>query len=482
MIKILNKNKKNILIIAFILFLSFIIVMQSPLNIFSDYPVSGTDSSVFRTVAYYMSKGLMPYKDIFDHKGPIIYIINYFGMIISNNHGVWLLELSFMFITLVFMYKIARLKCNKFCSILILLLLGSYFFQCFEQGNLTEEYALPFISISLYIFLDYFKNNNLSKFRLILCGVCFSIVCLLRVNMISLWIIFCIMILIKKIKEKQFKDLVNYLIHFTIGFLIILIPILIWLLINGAFSDFINNYIIFNIKYSTDPQRATLFNKWNALSYFANSPLSIITIILCIFNLKKEPNLFTVGYFFYLILTYLLISLSGQSYPHYGMILIPLMVFPISTFFSSQKNISILIILLTFISIPNWINGVNSAVNYCNEKMQHVKKEEQIVEYLVANDISGNSSDNDKITVFGNKNIIYLLSGRLSSSKYTYQVPIINVDKNISLEYFDDLQKNKPKIIVKTNENELLDKFIIENNYKEISNYDNGKIILYIKS
>ena len=481
MLKILGKNKKNILIIIFIFFLSFVLVMQSPLNIFSDYPVSGTDSSVFRTVAYYMNEGLMPYKDIFDHKGPIIYIINYFGMLISYNHGVWLLELIFMFITLTFMYKIARLRCNKFCSVLILLLISACFFQYFEQGNLTEEYALPFISISLYLFLDYFKNNNLNKFRLVLCGICFALVCLLRVNMVSIWIVFCLMVMVKKIQEKKLKELVNYLFYFMIGFAIVLAPIFIWLAINGAFLDFVNDYIIFNIKYSTDPVRATLFNKWSSLSFFVNTPLFIMTICLCVLSCYKKLNLLSVGYLLCLVLTCILIAISGQTYPHYGMILVPLMIFPFSLFFDDSKNLLILILFLTLVSIPNWINGANNVVSYCNDKLLNANKEEQITEYLIANDVMANSNKNDKITVFGNMNIIYLLSQRLSSSRYTYQIPVINVDNNIRLEYFNDLEKNKPKIIVKAAEDDALEKFIVKNNYEEISNYNDGKIVLYIK-
>jgi len=33
-----------------------------------------------------------------------------------------------------------------------------------EGGNLTEEYALPFIGISLYIIAKYYRNNTLISF------------------------------------------------------------------------------------------------------------------------------------------------------------------------------------------------------------------------------------------------------------------------------------------------------------------------------
>ena len=45
----------------------------------------------------------------------------------------------------------------------------SLMFGYFEGGNLTEEYAMPFIAISLFIFIDYFLNGTISRIRLI-CG------------------------------------------------------------------------------------------------------------------------------------------------------------------------------------------------------------------------------------------------------------------------------------------------------------------------
>ena len=262
MLKKVKNNYISIIVVFVILLLTFIITMQSPLNIFSNKLISGTDSSVFRTVAYYMREGLMPYKDIFDHKGPIIYILNYIGMAISYNRGIWLIEFLSMSISLSFIYKTARLYCNKFLSILILILASSPLFLFFEQGNLTEEYALPFISISFFIFLDYLKNNKISSFRLIACGISFGSVCLLRINMIPLWIVFCISIFIKELKDKNIRQLLRFCLYFILGILIIILPIFIWLIINDAFIPFFESYILFNLKY-TSASSITLIDKLN---------------------------------------------------------------------------------------------------------------------------------------------------------------------------------------------------------------------------
>lgn len=100
-------------------------------------------------------------------------------------------------------------------------------FECFEGGNLTEEYALPFIAASIWIFLDYFINNNINTIRLILCGLSFAAVLLLRANMVAIWIVMCIAVLVKCIRDGCIKELVKYLIFFISGALALILPVVI---------------------------------------------------------------------------------------------------------------------------------------------------------------------------------------------------------------------------------------------------------------
>ena len=57
-------------------------------------PVS-TDASVFLYIGKQMHAGKIPYVDLFDHKGPALYLIQYLGYLIwpsSVAGGVWILE------------------------------------------------------------------------------------------------------------------------------------------------------------------------------------------------------------------------------------------------------------------------------------------------------------------------------------------------------------------------------------------------------
>ena len=66
----------------------------------------------------------------------------------------------------------------------------------------------------------------------------------------------------------------------------------------------------------------------------------------------------------------------------------------------------------------------------------------------IADVIKANTDENDKITVLGNCDIIYLLSERKSASVYSYQIPIADIDTKIKEKYISDVEKLDAKIIV----------------------------------
>ncbi len=105
-----------------------------------------------------IAEGQVPYLDTFDHKGLLIYIINYIGYLISPNRGLWFLELLFMFVSVLFSYKIARKFVSKPLSLLITLIAFASLYVYFGAGNYVEEYALPFQLVALYIFFDFFLS------------------------------------------------------------------------------------------------------------------------------------------------------------------------------------------------------------------------------------------------------------------------------------------------------------------------------------
>lgn len=458
-----TKLKKIFLSITFCLLLAFVLCLLSPLNPFLQ-KYYGTDSMVFQYNALAMKNGMLPYVDFFDHKGILLYVINLIGIIINKKIGIWIIEFIFMFFTLIYSKKTLSLFTkNEKTKYFVLLLVIMTLSISFEGGNLTEEYYLPFAIISQYIFCKYLLNKSTKSIEIIFLGFAFAVVCLLRINMIGLWGVYVLIILIKLFIEKKYKDIFKYMGLFILGLLIIFIPTFTYMISNNIFGAFIDSYLIFNLKYSS----VSLFDKYNSFIYFSSILIVLVALVsnmLFLFNKNNFNKNILIANMLSLIVNLVAISLSGKTYMHYAMVLIPNLLIPyilLLIYFSKNEKMKFIILLYLIIyilkpSITSYIDNLKFIKSYDNS------------EYLnTADYIKNNTSEKDKISIFGNKNILYVLSNRYSASKYSYQTPIIDYDKKIFEEYVNDISINKPKIIYFYEESLELRRIVEELGYIE---------------
>lgn len=460
-LKTIHKEKwyLDLLFVCIFAFLSFIFLINSPLHPWIK-STAGTDSSVFKTVALMMRKGYVPYRYSFDHKGPIIYIINYLGDLISSYGGVWVFEFIFLFSTMVICYySVQRLfKISEVFSAVAVFSGLALLFTYFEGGNLTEEYAMPFIAIGIYVFLNYLLHDNYNPFQLCACGFSFGIVLMLRINMVIMWCVFCLDILIITLLSKKRKELFVYIGWFLIGLCVAVIPIVCWLGLNGALKDFWFDYVQFNMIYSSsEGGRATAIAKWDSFYHFFNTTVFTIALLSSIFltiKIRSRRSLWFV-YTLMMIANLIFICMSGMQYNHYGMILIPVVIFPIAGMLSflsehttNKQPIGAYLLagfLLCTVIWNDWSAGINTArKKYESRNENHVSG--NIIKMVEL--IQANTLPDDSISVYGNYDIVYVVSERTHATKYSYQFPIGTVYPAIMEEYWNELHEEQPRIIV----------------------------------
>lgn len=68
---------------------------------------------------------------------------------------------------------------------------------------------MPFIAPAIYIFLDYFINQQIINIRLVLCGISMGAVLLLRINMIAIWVVMCIGVVVLSLRDHQGRQLLT---------------------------------------------------------------------------------------------------------------------------------------------------------------------------------------------------------------------------------------------------------------------------------
>ncbi len=432
--------KKAIVAVALLVLTCLISTSLSSFVLWPNAPK--LDSSVFRYVGMVMQRGGVPYRDVFDHKGPLIFLLNYLGLFLGNN-GIWFIELILLFFTAVFIFRTIRLFCGPYLSLVgtAAALLLTYDFL--GGGNYTEEYALPFISCAVFIFAEYFLKSKTTRGKLILCGACFMAVALLRVNMVGTWAVFALTVIIKSIREKSGK-LIAFILFFLLGAVLVLLPFLVYFALNSALDDFWEQYFVFNFAYSS-VRSGSAFSAIRHFLFSAPCAVALVINVVCVIT-AWEKSWIDWANLAYIAVSLLLIGMSGRTYNHYGIIIAPLTVIPTARLFqfldakADKKKLMLCTFALLLLLLQPWVKG---ALN-----RKSTAPPDQTLEGIISKYIRQNTTEDDLIIQCGHKDVFYVLSGRMAASKYSYPLPIAMIDNKVYDLFFEDLAENKPAVII----------------------------------
>ncbi len=224
---------------------------SSPLYPLNDW----VDSNCYFTVGKSIIKGLVPYRDLIEQKGPFLYFIHAFASLISYKSffGVYLLEVISATFFLYFSFKILELFCGK-NSLYIIPLVAYVVFRCkaFAHGDSAEEFCFPFLSYVLYNGLKTVRTQQYSTYlEYCLIGVFASIVFWTKFTLCGIFVGWFIPLAIHFIIKKQPVFLLKIILLIILGLIIGTIPFLLYFGFNHAIKEWLYVYIYENIfKYS----------------------------------------------------------------------------------------------------------------------------------------------------------------------------------------------------------------------------------------
>ena len=330
--KKLNINFLYCLVISFVFML--IGTKSSPLYVINDW----VDSNCFFTVGKGMMNGLVPYLDLFEQKGPLLYFIHGIAYLISNKSffGVYILESISFAIFLYFVYKTIRLYLNDKQAICLLPILSAIILttEAFKMGDSAEEFVFPFLAYSLYTFMCCIKmNSKLSRRDFIVNGICAGCVLWIKYSMIGFWFAWMMFIFVDYILNRRYKESIKICLYYLFGMLLATIPWLIYFGIHGALDVLFDVYFGINLSaYSTSMPilmklkscfeifvRATRRNVFAGFLIF----LGAITL-LCDDDIKRRNKVFSIIAFSFLILT---VYIGGFAFKYYYLIFTPFCIF-----------------------------------------------------------------------------------------------------------------------------------------------------------
>jgi len=269
-------KKIYVLLFIYAFVLIFFCSLSSPLYDFNSW----ADLNIYFTMGKSIFNGLVPYKDVFDHKGPLIFFIYGVGYLISNDTftGVYIITSLFLFIGLLYNYLIARLFVGWLPSLIVSLCFSVFSLIFNRSSGSPEEYILMLFSVSMYYFMKCYKDSfeNIPPKTMFLQGILATSVFCIKLNLSIFFIVPLLVILLNLLFKKEYQKLVKSLVYLTFGASVIMVPLLLYFTINNAFSDLWFAYIDFNLLYSSLE---------NNFGYFYDLFLELKTLI------KRNPIL-----------------------------------------------------------------------------------------------------------------------------------------------------------------------------------------------
>lgn len=353
--------------------LYFVVDYTSPL-----YPptYSLQDSSIFRLVGKVWAEGGLPYVDIWDHKGPLIFFTNMLGAKLGDPlQGVFYVNLFIIAITAALLWQVVVVSMPQSSTLnqLIAFWFTMAMLAAFLYGiwDLSEIPCFPFLAASLWLafrdagtrtFLpskDGDDGFHVSPLNAYIQGLAVSACFLTRLTNAVAVVGTVLVLAIMLITRRRWANLTACLGWGLIGFSTLSAPFAVYFALHGAFGDFIYGTIGYNMSYAA----ASQFFSYGIKAALALLTLPTIITIAAVISMWHRRVIDA---------AHMVVALSGvlsivlfarlEPFPHYYtviMFLLPTMIDTVNEFIPS-KRLGTLAMAIIMIILPF---GANRAIH-----------------------------------------------------------------------------------------------------------------------
>ncbi|MBQ2642689.1 MAG: hypothetical protein IJF94_02700 [Eubacterium sp.] len=247
---------------------------------------SWCDVNCFMTVGKSMMKGKVLYKDIYEQKGLLLFLIYGLSSLVSKTtfYPIFFVEVLCDTFFIYFVYKTATLFTKKvswvFIPIINALVYSSMFFAV---GGGAEEFAMPFLAYAFYAFCEYHLNDEDNKSRIeyskiMLLGISAAFIFWNKYTVLGLIAGLLIALVYDYIIGKHFKEVLVSAVYFILGWALISIPCLLYFAANNALLDLWKGYFYDNIFIYGDVPSSMVPSVYQVL----RSPIAMVIMAVAI--------------------------------------------------------------------------------------------------------------------------------------------------------------------------------------------------------
>ena len=254
-----------------------------------------TDSNLYFTIGRGMLEGLMPYRDLFDHKGPLIFLLYALGALVSDTSffGVFLLEAASLAAMLFFAQRTVALygRGRLTLAAIPLTAVVTVCATAFNQGGSAEEFCLPALSLALYCALRRMREGEACRrpARLYAAfGAAMGWVFSIKYTDCGLFFGLGLALLLYDVRVRGVRRAIASGLWMLLGMAAVVLPIGAYLAVSGVLDDMIQVYFIQNIFGYGEASMSLSAHVYNALAYLrtqsaANPAVAGLAVAGCAF-------------------------------------------------------------------------------------------------------------------------------------------------------------------------------------------------------
>ena len=428
------------------------------------------DTSIFAYEGALVRHGAMPYVAFWDHKGPLIYLLNAAGLAISGGHlwGIWLVGLMTIWLAAALGYRAMRDAFGAPAA-----LIGLVFFCValggFETGtNTTEEYALPLAWASALVLVRWAKSQRGTMAVGLALGVVGALAFLLRGNLAGAAAAAVLTIALELSRERRLAALAQLAAGGFVGAAIAGAPIVGWLARGGALRAFWDQAITYNLAYTqadfTQRALSAVAGVWLAT---ATAPLLLPAagLVACARRLHRsrardQSRLMMMYALIWVVIELLLASISGRPYDHYFVMLVPPMSLLTAALVAELRSLSpatallhrrvrapaIVATLFALVMLRPLVADL--VLRARTTGLVPSRDSSQVVH--AADYVRTHSAPDDRLLVWGLSGGLYFLAQRPPATRYLFAFPLLTrtYGDSVAPDFLRELRRAPPALIV----------------------------------
>lgn len=416
------------------------------------------DSGIFLYFGQQILKGEIPFRDLWDHKPPMIFYMDALGLFLGHGSlwGVWTLEYLALACSSLIGFSFLRRYYQILPSFLAVFFSLAGVVFMIEGGNLTEEYSLPLQWGVLILFAVSEKagwqdrGGNRYAF---MAGVLFSLALNFKQTMVGIWLALFLWFGIWALSQKKLYSW-KVFAWAGAGALVTMGIIILYFASHQALAEYWRVAYVYNFLYSdASPGRRykAFIDIWEFLT--CTSPFFALAlaawVVAVILAIRHKSN-FSFPVWVALIdlpIELVLISTSGKNYRHYFMTLLPvftiLAAWGMDIVFKRKRWIILgALILSAAVLYPTanalWTLWQPTSEATISETVRLIENETQPDDYVL---------------MWGSQTVVNYLSHRLVPTRFVHQKPLFRAGfagRPLSDELLQDLETHPPALIINT--------------------------------